>query len=210
MSEGFVARLASGVATTCLCWRLRRRDGVELGVCDHDGEVIWQGLAYAPGAALDAGRFVSRAGFAPGRAAAEGALSSELITQSDLAAGVWDGTRVDVYRVDWQEPEDGVHVWSGFLSEITHGEAGFSAELVSLKAELERPVGRVYSRRCDAVLGDARCGLSGVDGLSCDKRFATCRDTYSNAENFRGFPHMPGADFVLAGPAANGSDGGKR
>lgn len=30
----------------------------------------------------------------------------------------------------------------------------------------------------------------------CDKRFATCRDRFSNAVNFRGFPHIPGNDFV--------------
>ena len=32
----------------------------------------------------------------------------------------------------------------------------------------------------------------------CDKQFATCRDSFANAANFRGFPHMPGNDFVLA------------
>ncbi|MFN4355965.1 DUF2163 domain-containing protein [Parvibaculum sp.] len=32
----------------------------------------------------------------------------------------------------------------------------------------------------------------------CDKQFATCRDRFANAVNFRGFPHMPGNDFVMA------------
>ncbi len=31
----------------------------------------------------------------------------------------------------------------------------------------------------------------------CDKRFATCRDTYANQVNFRGFPHVPGLDGLL-------------
>jgi uncharacterized phage protein (TIGR02218 family) len=30
----------------------------------------------------------------------------------------------------------------------------------------------------------------------CDKRFETCRDRFSNGLNFRGFPHIPGNDFV--------------
>ena len=34
----------------------------------------------------------------------------------------------------------------------------------------------------------------------CDKRFATCRDRFSNALNFRGFPHIPGNDFVMRYP----------
>jgi len=32
----------------------------------------------------------------------------------------------------------------------------------------------------------------------CDKRFATCQAKFANAVNFRGFPHMPGNDYVLA------------
>jgi len=31
----------------------------------------------------------------------------------------------------------------------------------------------------------------------CDKQFATCRGVFANAANFRGFPHMPGDDFVM-------------
>ena len=31
----------------------------------------------------------------------------------------------------------------------------------------------------------------------CDKLFATCRARFDNGVNFRGFPHMPGNDFVL-------------
>jgi uncharacterized phage protein (TIGR02218 family) len=43
----------------------------------------------------------------------------------------------------------------------------------------------------------------------CDKRFATCRDRFANGANFRGFPHIPGNDFVIAAPEAGaGNDGG--
>ncbi len=36
----------------------------------------------------------------------------------------------------------------------------------------------------------------------CDKRFATCRDRFANTENFRGFPHIPGNDFIMSYPSA--------
>jgi uncharacterized phage protein (TIGR02218 family) len=46
----------------------------------------------------------------------------------------------------------------------------------------------------------------------CDKQFSTCKAKFNNATNFRGFPQMPGNDFVtafpLAGDAAN--DGSRR
>ncbi|HEY7270556.1 MAG TPA: DUF2163 domain-containing protein [Dehalococcoidia bacterium] len=32
----------------------------------------------------------------------------------------------------------------------------------------------------------------------CDKQFSTCKAKFANAVNFRGFPHMPGPDYVLS------------
>ena len=34
----------------------------------------------------------------------------------------------------------------------------------------------------------------------CDKSFATCRARFANGARFRGFPHVPGSDFVLRYP----------
>ncbi len=41
-------------------------------------------------------------------------------------------------------------------------------------------------------VGDSYSAVAG-----CDKRVATCRDVFSNAENFRGEPHVPGLDKML-------------
>lgn len=35
----------------------------------------------------------------------------------------------------------------------------------------------------------------------CDKHAATCSTKFSNIVNFRGFPHMPGNDFLVRGPS---------
>jgi uncharacterized phage protein (TIGR02218 family) len=44
----------------------------------------------------------------------------------------------------------------------------------------------------------------------CDKTHATCRRKFKNAVNFRGFPHMPGNDFIIRMPQQGepGLDGG--
>ncbi|WP_084419564.1 DUF2163 domain-containing protein [Henriciella litoralis] len=210
IDNAFAMRLSADVLTTCLCWRLERRDAVVIGLTDHDRTVQYDGLDYEPGASVAAGRFETAGGLRPGRASAAGALSADAISDADLAAGLWDGARVDVYRVDWEAPSLGELIWTGYFTEISQTGAGFEASLISLKADLERRLGRSYSRGCDARLGDARCGLTGVEGERCDKRFETCRDVFANAENFRGFPHMPGQDFLLAGPSGSGNDGGRR
>jgi uncharacterized phage protein (TIGR02218 family) len=55
------------------------------------------------------------------------------------------------------------------------------------------------------VVGDTFAITAG-----CDKRYATCRDRFANGINFRGFPHIPGNDFVLRVPNSGepGNDGG--
>jgi uncharacterized phage protein (TIGR02218 family) len=45
------------------------------------------------------------------------------------------------------------------------------------------------------AVGDAFTVTAG-----CDKRFATCRDRFANGVNFRGFPRIPGNDFVISYP----------
>ncbi|WP_207099808.1 DUF2163 domain-containing protein [Paracoccus shandongensis] len=40
----------------------------------------------------------------------------------------------------------------------------------------------------------------------CDKRAATCRDKFGNFLNFRGFPHLPSEDWIMA-PQAGGRNG---
>ena len=55
--------------------------------------------------------------------------------------------------------------------------------------------------------------LAAGDGVAlvagCDKRAETCRETFGNFLNFRGFPHVPGEDWLLTVPARTAlRDGG--
>ena len=40
----------------------------------------------------------------------------------------------------------------------------------------------------------------------CDKQFSTCREKYSNGVNFRGFPNIPGNDFITSYPNRDDPD----
>lgn len=44
----------------------------------------------------------------------------------------------------------------------------------------------------------------------CDKRPDTCRLKFNNFLNFRGFPHIPGEDWLMAHPATAGTNDGGR
>lgn len=50
-----------------------------------------------------------------------------------------------------------------------------------------------------------------VATAGCDKRAETCRDRFDNLRNFRGFPHLPGDDWVASYPVTGAAnDGGSR
>ena len=43
----------------------------------------------------------------------------------------------------------------------------------------------------------------------CDKRGVTCQQKFNNFVNFRGFPHVPGEDWLTSYPTSQGvNDGG--
>ncbi|QIB35100.1 DUF2163 domain-containing protein [Ancylobacter pratisalsi] len=78
--------------------------------------------------------------------------------------------------------------------EFTSGaNAGFACEVKSHRADGGVRLD-LWQRPPEALApGDAFTVSAG-----CDKRFETCRDRFANTLNFRGFPHMPGNDAVLA------------
>lgn len=211
--EAMAARIESGAATLCHAWLLRRSDGVELGFTDHDRDLMVEDVPCRAASGWTAGAADSAVGFSAGSAAAAGGLDDTTITDADVEAGLYDGAAVALWRIDWARPDLRVRLWSATLARIRREGAGFTAELEGPLAKLERVVGRTYGRECDAVLGDARCGVDpGVfPGAVCDKRWATCVGTFANGLNFRGFPDIPGDDFLTAAPVEGGrNDGGSR
>lgn len=211
--EELAGRIEGGAATLCHAWLLRRRDGVETGFTDHDRDLTVEGVSYRAASGWIAGAEDSAVGLSAGSATIAGSLDDAAITDEDVAAGLYDGAGVALWRVDWTRPELRVRLWTATLARIRREGASFVAELDGPLAKLERVVGRTYGRACDALLGDARCGvdLTAFPGSMCDKRWATCVDRFANGINFQGFPDIPGDDFLTAAPMEGGrNDGGSR
>lgn len=269
----------STTTTRCRAWVLTRRDGVVLGFTDHDRALIVEGVRCSPTTGMEGGALSQTTGLSVDNAVVSGALSGAGLASEDLRAGRWDGAEVVVYRVDWTDPVHAAVAFRGSLGEISEADGRFDAELRGLAEVLNVPRGRVFHPRCDAVFGDARCGLRVEDGhtvevgvtsvkeggrtirvprgvlaphrfergvatfldgaaagcsaaiksdrpdgamraltlwvpprvavvagdrvaliVGCDKTMATCRDRFANVLNFRGFPHLPGSDWILSGP----------
>ena len=209
--EEMTARIESGAAMLCHAWLLRRADGVELGFTDHDRDLVVEGVTCRATSGWTAGAQDSAVGLSAGSAAVAGGLDDSAITDADVEVGLYDGAAVTLWRVDWDRPDLKVRLWTATLARIRREGMGFTAELDGPLAKLERVVGRTYGRDCDAMLGDGRCGvdLEAFPGADCDKRWATCIGTFANGVNFRGFPDIPGDDFLTAAPVEGGRNDGR-
>ena len=166
------ARIESGAAMLCHAWVLRRHDGVVLGFTDHDRDLDVEGVTCRAGSGWTAGAGEGAVGLTAGGLSASGGLDDAAITEADIAAGLYDGARIALWRLDWARPDLAVRLWAGALARIRRDNGAFVADLDGPMAALERVVGRTYGRGCDAVLGDGRCRLDValVAGRSCDKR----------------------------------------
>lgn len=277
------SRLDTGATTLCRCWRVRRRDGREMGFTDHDRDLAFDGTTFLAGTGMDASAIEATTGLAVDNSQAAGALSDAGVREDDVRAGRFDRAGVEHWLVDWSRPDLRVLMFVGHFGEIRCADGAFEVELRGLTEALNVAVGRTLTRGCDRRLGDAKCRFDlakpgfagdatvaavrsgseldavGLDGFSrdwfvsgsitwltgsnagdvaaikrdalgrdgmrriglwqepgfaiargdafrifagCDKQATTCRSKFDNFLNFRGFPHIPGDDWVAAYPRA--------
>lgn len=278
VSAAFQAHLDGGATTVARCWRLALPNGVVRGFTEHDRDLVFGGVSYRAASGFTGTAIETQTGLSVGDQEIAGVLSDDGISAAELEAGLYDGAVVETWLVNWADVAQRLKLQAGEIGEVKRGAHAFEAEVRSIAARLNAPVGRSYQPVCDAVLGDARCtvdltspafraegavvssadrrvlGVSGLEAFDdgwfadgallwlsganeglraeiarsgggvielwreaplvvaagdafrvtagCDKRFETCRARFANHANFRGFPHMPGNDWITAYPAS--------
>jgi len=288
LPEGMQTHLDGGATTLCWCWRLTRHDGARYGFTDHDNDLEFDGTLFEAASGFAASELSAGVGLSTDNLEAEGALMSDRLNESELAMGRFDDASVEIFRVNWRNPEERILMSAGSLGEVKRGQHSFQVEVRGLAHYLQQPGGRLIQYGCDALLGDGRCGVdvgqgsfwrsvgqaasaktkysfiaTGLDAFEagwfsrgllswtsgdnsnsqmeikqhrileggevyielwqqmasdiapgdafeltagCDRQFSTCRDRFANQVNFRGFPHVPGNDFVIAHPRSGSPD----
>ena len=159
LSPALQAHLDSGTTTLAWVWRIERSDGVVFGFTDHDQVLEFGGITFEPESGFAASEIRSGTDLAVDAQDAEGVLSSDTITETDILDGRWDNAAVEVWRVNWQDVEERVLMRRGAIGQVRRGRLAFVAEVRSLAHVLNQTVGRTFQHACDAELGDARCGV---------------------------------------------------
>ncbi|MBS7541999.1 DUF2163 domain-containing protein [Ancylobacter oerskovii] len=153
------AALASGATTLARCWRLTRRDGTVLGLTEHDRDLEVDGTPFHAAAGVTGSETAAALGFAAAAGEMAGALAADQLDERDLAAGLYDGAAVELLLVDWSNPASFVRLRRGSLGEVRRENGTFVAELRGLADALGQVRGRLFTRSCDADLGDVRCRI---------------------------------------------------
>ena len=161
LPQALADHLATGETTLCRAWRVTCHDGFRLGFTEHDQQLTFDGTVFEPGTGFAATEASSASGLSAPGAEVRGGFSSDAITEADLAAGRYDGARVELFLVNWRAPaQQHALISVQEIGEVSRAGPGFSAELRSFAHRLQQPEGRIYNRRCDADLGDERCRVS--------------------------------------------------
>ena len=262
------------VTSSTYLWRLERADGVALGFTSHDRDLLIEGFRYRAVPGMVPSTIALGDSLEVDNVEIAGVLTSAAIAEADLDAGRWDGARLHISLVDWEQPEaEPLPLICGEFGEISRSGESFAVEMLGATSFLDEPVAPLTSPTCRAEFGDCQCKLglhrfqteatvalaSGDDiaiaGLGdaadyifgslrfldgpncgrshaivggqgnivrladppaqpvaegtrvmltqgCNKNFATCRDRFANAVNFRGEPYLPGNDLLTRYPGA--------
>ena len=203
INSALQSHIDSGITTLCSLWLLQLNDGTKIGLTDHDRPLQFEGVSYGPQHSFDASDSEAHLGFAADSGALRLAFNLPQLTQDTLQAGMLDEARLTHYRVNWEDVSQFVLMSVGRVGQVQASSEGFEAEWTGLATQLERSTGRIFSRQCDAELGDSRIGLNLADfpeGTICPRSFEACANHFSNTVNFRGFPYLLGDDALQASP----------
>ena len=159
LSPALQAHLDDGTTTMSWCWRIARADGVTLGFTDHDRVLTCDGTDFEPESGFAASEVRSGSDLSVDAQDAEGVLTSDRITETDIIDGRWEAAEVELWRVNWADASQRVLLRRGAVGQIRRGRMAFVAEVRSLAHVLGQTVGRTFQASCDAALGDTRCGI---------------------------------------------------
>lgn len=153
------SHLLTGTTTLCNCWKLSPKDRTPLGFTDHDVSLTFDGVTFEAAAGFTASAIESQSGLAVDNLDVIGALESEKLNDADLSSGVFDDADVEIWRVNWRQPEARVLMRKGNIGEVSRGTTGFRAEVRGLAHRLNQATGRVFQYACDTELGAVNCGI---------------------------------------------------
>ncbi|KHL24538.1 hypothetical protein PK98_11120 [Croceibacterium mercuriale] len=169
MMRRFFATELEGVATF---WRIERRDGVTVGLTNHDRDLCFDGVRHQASPGMVPSAIRRTRDLSPDSAEVAGALCASGLCGDALAAGRFDGASFVIGLVDWETLEREV-LFRGCLGEAVQAGGTFQVELQGAKALLDVDLVPRTSPTCRAEFCGPGCNLSPAR-FTHEARIVTC------------------------------------
>lgn len=163
-SVALAAHYALVTTTLATCWRVTRRDDTVMGFTDAATNLTIGGVTYYAATGYVPSGIKSNNNMAVDNMEVVGVLDATGITDADLAAGLYDFAKVQIFEVNWADLTQGAMILrQGYLGQVSRHRGAFAAEVRGLAQALQQTIGRIVTPACDADVFDARCKLVRAD-----------------------------------------------
>lgn len=172
LNAAAITHIAQTCTTLAACWRIERRDGVQILGTEHDkditasvstADVIETGGTYFSAAGITGSDIRYASDTSVANSEVQGSYNRPLtvvdLRAADIDAGLFDRARVVIFLLDYTDPDDfRIILNSGTLGDITRFKEGmYTTEIRGLAERLKQNFIRTYGVKCDAFFGDRRC-----------------------------------------------------
>lgn len=159
LSSDLAATLQTDTTTLAVLIKLTLTDSTVMGFSSVDRDITYGGVTYQAGAAANISSFQQSLSGGVNNSEVSGLITSDRITEADIAAGRYDGAQYQVFVVDSANLSHGAMILeSGFIGQITDGNGAFIAETRGKGQLLKQNIGEQTSASCRCRrLGDAQC-----------------------------------------------------
>ena len=149
------------VTTLARLLRIVRTDATEHFYTNHDQDIVHNSDTYVSVAGFTDSAQSNATGLNVDESAIQAIVESTGLTDAEIIAGRLDYATFFIYEINYESPSDGVVTLAkGKLGEYGFGAPEFTLELRSLTQHLQQQIVRLANRKCDADLGDSRCGVT--------------------------------------------------
>lgn len=160
MPRGAIPFMLGETTHLAWCWKLAREDGTVMGFTSHDEDIAYQGVTYKASTGFAPTAVSTSSDMSVDNLDAEGFISDESITVTDLRNGKYNNAEIEVFLCDYTDLNQGVFILRrGHLGEVTYGDNKFTAEIRGLMENFSQKSGKVTSRVCRTSLGSTLCKI---------------------------------------------------
>jgi len=186
--------------TRVICVRITPRygAGTVIRITAHPRALVMGAQTYQADFGYEFTGLTSGTGTAAAVLDFEGILTATGIRRADVASGVYDNARIDLFATSWRTPvEDEEPLGFGFLGKTTVRDDRLAAEIMSAQDVLGQAVGKTFGPMCKLEFGGTEFG-------GCQKPLGPLTVTgtltsVTDAGQFADSARAEAADYFTAG-----------